>query len=103
MRVGACGAWAAVPGGLSNSHTAVADAAPKHSRKRVFIVARDHGPPPRLAGRPEHMDSAFTANLLRAIPERLRNNPQLGVFDDDVAFIRIAALLLLLRFRIENC
>lgn len=53
--------------------------------------------------RPEHVNSALTANLLRSIPERLGNDPQLGVFDDDVAFFRIAALLLLLRFRIENC
>src|SRR5882757_1659743 len=100
MRVGACGARRAIPGGLSDSHMAVTDTAPKDSRKRVLIVARDYGPAPRLAGRPEHMDSALTANLLRAIPERARNNLQLGVFDDDVAFFRIAALLLLLRFRI---
>lgn len=103
MRVGACGAWSAIPGGLSDSHMAIANAAPKDSCKRMLVVARDHGSAPRLAGRPEHVNSALTANLLRSIPERLGNDPQLGVFDDDVAFFRIAALLLLLRFRIENC
>jgi hypothetical protein len=103
MRVGACGTRRAIPGGLSDSHMAVADTTPEDAGKRVRIVARDHGAAPWLAGRPEHMNGARTANLLRAIPEGLRNDPQLELLDDDVAFFRIAALLLLLRFRIENC
>ncbi len=75
MRVGVCGARPAIPGGLSDPRMAVADTAPKDSGKRVLIVARDQGSAPRFAGRPEHMDSTLTANLLRVIPERLRNDP----------------------------
>lgn len=69
----------------------------------VPIVARDHSTAPRLTRRSEHMDGAGAANFLRHIPKHMRNNPQLGLFDNDVPVFRIAAFLFLLRFRVENC
>src|SRR5260370_42468627 len=93
MRVGACGAWSAIPGGLSDSHMAIANAAPKDSCKRMLVVAGDHGSAPRLAGRPEHVNSARTANLLRSIPGRWANDQHVGAFDDKLALLRIASLL----------
>lgn len=75
MRARACRARCTVTRGLSDLHVAIADAAPEHTGKRVLIVARDHGATPRLASRSEYRYGARATNLLRSIPEHLRNDP----------------------------
>ncbi|MGY4253631.1 hypothetical protein ACVI1L_000699 [Bradyrhizobium sp. USDA 4516] len=60
---------------------AITDPAPEHAGKWMLIIARDHGATPRLASRPEHMHGSRAAKLVRSIPERLLNDPQLGLFD----------------------